>query len=111
MRAGSLRQDHGGMGQVINLIVCSTDPSLSKLNYGRYCNEEEGWPGASVDNLASLEYFLYLKGKSIDGINDLNPGLNSILTYMRDFTAAYKRKYNAIPSDIMESMRSVCESL
>jgi hypothetical protein len=79
---------------------------------GRYRDEdgEDGWPGASVDNLASLEYFLYLKGKSIDGIYGLNPGLNTVLAYMQDFTAAYKRKYKAIPSDIMESMRSVREA-
>jgi hypothetical protein len=106
------------MGQVIDLRVCSTDPSPSELNCGRYRNKDEDeddvegqWPGASVDNLASLEYFLYVKAKSIKGTDDLNAGLGTVIKYMNSFTAAYRRKYKAIPSDITESLRSVCEAL
>jgi hypothetical protein len=75
----------------------------------RFVQEED--PEASVHNLESLEHFMSIKIGSIDGMVGIDgsqdAGLNTALGYWKDFTAAWRRKYGALPGDTIESIRNV----
>ena len=78
----------------------------SQANHQRSFVREER-PRATVHDLEALKHFVYLLAVSINGTKKLEASVETVRSYWSRFTAAWKRKYKAIPRDITKSVTNV----
>lgn len=90
------------MGSVSTHVVWQSSQAKHQSSFVR-----EERPRATVHDLEALKHLVYLLAVSIDGTKKLEACVETVRSYWNRFTAAWKRKYEAIPRDISESVTNV----
>ena len=73
--------------------------------YNSFVKEKR--PRASVHNVESLKYFMYLQAKGVRGIYGTDACGETVRNYWNIFIGAWKRKNGLIASNLVESIINV----